>query len=78
MRAQRARAEREARGPKSERDDGTSGVPPMCFSVPTSQPSILLWHVLEARAGERDLDAREHDPGRRGADMMLKVGVDTI
>ena len=44
-----------------ERDDGTSGVPPMCFSMPTSQPSISSWHVLGARTGERDLGARPDD-----------------
>ena len=39
-------------------DDGASGVLPTCFSMPASQPSILSWHVVEARAGEHDL---EHD-----------------
>ena len=39
-------------------DDGTSGVSPTCFSMPASQPSILSWYVVEARAGEHDL---EHD-----------------
>ena len=39
-------------------DDGTSGVSPTCFSTPASQPSILSWRVVEARAGEHDL---EHD-----------------
>ena len=41
-------------------DDGASGVPPMCFSMPVSQPSILSWHVVEARVGEHDLE----DDGR--------------
>ena len=39
-------------------EDGTSGVSPTCFSTPASQPSILSWYVVEARAGEHD---REHD-----------------
>ena len=39
-------------------EDGTSGVSPTCFSTPASQPSILSWRVVEARAGEHD---REHD-----------------
>ena len=41
-----------------ERDDGTSGVPPMCFSMPTSQPSILSWHALGSRAGAARARAR--------------------
>ena len=41
-------------------DDGAIGVPPMCFSMPVSQPSILSWHVVEARVGEHDLE----DDGR--------------
>ena len=43
-----------------ESDDGTSGVPPMCFSMPTSPPSILSWHVLGSRAGEHGLEDDGH------------------
>ena len=41
-------------------DDGTSDVPPMCFSIPPRvfRPSILSWRVVEVRVGEPDL---EHD-----------------
>ena len=48
-------------------DDGASGVLPTCFSMPASQPSILSWHVAEARAGEHDL---EHDGRHAPADVF--------
>ena len=48
-------------------DDGASGVLPTCFSMPASQPSILSWHVVEARAGEHDL---EHDDRHAPADVF--------
>ena len=54
-------------------DDGASGVPPMCFSMPVSQPSILSWHVVEARVGEHDLE----DDGRHApADVFFRAGLE--
>ena len=40
---------------------------PMCFSMPASQPSIFLWHVVEARAGKHDL---EHDGRHAPVDVF--------
>ena len=52
-------------------DDGASGVPPMCFSMPVSQPSILSWHVVEARVGEHDLE----DDGRHAPADVFSFNV---
>ena len=49
-----------------EWDDGTSGVPSMCSSMPTCQPSIALRHASAVRAGERGLQhGRSHGTCRR-------------
>ena len=41
-----------------ECEDGTSGVSPTCFSMATTQPSIVSLEVLTSRGEEHDL---EHD-----------------
>ena len=41
-----------------KRDDGTSGVSPTCFSMATTQPSIMSLEVLTSRGEEHAL---EHD-----------------
>ena len=43
-----------------EWEDGTSGMPLTCSSMPIAQPSALSLLVLEARAGEHDLERDGH------------------
>ena len=49
--------------------DGASGVPPMCFSMPTSQPSILSWHVLGSWSWD---PARDPAPEQHGLERARR------